>query len=103
MKSFSLICITLLNAVPSSTKESVLRRKFSEYDTNKDSSLSFAEEFVFSKQMSRIFGCTTVFSNLRELFDADNDNAITLQEWFAFFGLSLQGTCIIMILNVCKT
>ena len=81
-----------LNAVPSSKKESILRLKFNEYDTNRDSSLSRAEEFYFRKQLSTIFGCPTVFTNLRELFDENNDNSITLQEWIAFFGLSLQGT-----------
>lgn len=80
-------------------KEIVLRWKFNEYNTNKDGVLNSVEEFGFHNELREIFGCLTFRQYLKELFDQDNDNAITPQEWFTFFGLSLQGTGIIIIMS----
>ena len=81
MSSFAFPAVTDLQ------KERILRWKFTHYDRNNDSELSYVEEFLFHREIFELFGCSKFYDHLNELSDTNGDHVITKEEWKNFFEL----------------
>ena len=67
----------------------ILSWKFKYYNRNGDDVLSPIEEFIFHDELTTFFVCSDYFDHLSELVDNNKDNEISLQEWYAFFGVAI--------------